>query len=1394
MNELLIFLNHPVALKWGWVLLHFLWQGLLVSLVAWGLLAATAGKSARLRYLLATGCLFLTLLCPLAAWFSLEQPSATVEVSRENVDSVPPAPSTVSQNVTDPSPIATEPDWESSVADSFRDVPKTPANSPPVADSENPSEAFWKTRLESSLPWIVSAWLLGVLILSMRLAGGWFVARKCVSQGVPLREEWALRVPELIARLNLSRCIRWVESSRVRVPQVMGWFKPVVLVPSSMFTTLSPAEIECLLLHELVHIRRYDFVVNLMQCVIETVFFYHPGVRWLSRRIRLERELACDEAVVSLTEDKLTFSRALLSLADLAQLPQPTLAATEGDLTARIRAVLGLQRSGSASGVAVWLCLAGLLIISGIIFIAGQKQNELPEVAAESSASESSIERFVEDGIPVPDLSGKVVDPEGTPISGAVVYLRQAATWSAHREGQFGAAILARTTTDRGGQFQFTEILNRKDDRFLPNYDLITLKSGFSLGWKHLRTEQSLSKVTLKLKSPASVTGQVTDVEGKPIADATVRLKHLMSIRHITQADLEEGRWPSWKDSNYVVLNQFPDAPETTTDADGQFELTGLVADRGVFLEIAHPEYLLKNAYGATVTELDPETAAKSKRDVQTGDISISLEPGYRVRLKVVDDETGELIPNVRYANTHLSYGIPPRHFDVDGVIEIDHLTSPKFSVLVYPPVHSKYLAYSNYLNWPTEERLKEIEVRLKKGVSVQGKVISQESKLGVAEADITSTRAGVTFAVNTPRLNPPLPVKTDSAGNFTIFCPEGVFQFLARGRVRGFVTGWETEYRSREIRVTSDGPDKEPVIELIPAPRFRLVVKNPQGEPVEGADIQTRARSSLNSSHHIQGVTNHKGEYLLDELYMESVAIQDILPEEVVIRNSDNTLGAQLLLQRPGKEDPLEQRIDVTLQGLGSVEGRAVSARTGKPVGGAKIVLYKRKHNQNGYLSVAELASTGSDGRFHLRGVLPGEEHFLSLSHTRYEVPNGDELRFTLTDENRKDWGDINLKDLSPPNVPDLDQVAAPDVSGLPLQQAFDKLESSYRDALKTYRDEWETLRKNYSYDEIVPRRHPDPPYCAAFMKLAQRDPQGDQALQACLLITKSSFNRGIQKPLRELRTMAGNHIRQHFLDRAEIQDCLPVAIDAFVPPEKRKYGFIGYEDLVAAYEKLLKVNPHRDVHARAAYYVADRLMQELLGRNTYGPSKPSPKTIELCREFLLKLEREYPEYDHFLYGTYGKAADRLLFDLETMLVGKTPPDLVAKDITGKEVKLSDYRGKLVIVDFWSSRMNDNPATDGYSSLQAILEKAGDRVAVLGVVASSKEVVRQEIEEHEMYYPVYADGEQGPLFKLWNIHAWPTLFLLDENGAILYRGGRGQQFENLLLEKLAEQKQARNE
>ena len=118
----------------------------------------------------------------------------------------------------------------------------------------------------------------------------------------------------LSRRLHITRAITLFESTLVDVPTVIGFVKPVILLPASVLGGLTPQQLEAILAHELAHIRRHDYIVNLLQSLLETLLFYHPAVWWLSRRIRIEREHCCDDLAVSLCGDPLVYARALADL------------------------------------------------------------------------------------------------------------------------------------------------------------------------------------------------------------------------------------------------------------------------------------------------------------------------------------------------------------------------------------------------------------------------------------------------------------------------------------------------------------------------------------------------------------------------------------------------------------------------------------------------------------------------------------------------------------------------------------------------------------------------------------------------------------------------------------------------------------------------------------------------------------------------------------------------------------------------------------------------------------------------------------------------------------------------------------------------------------------------
>jgi beta-lactamase regulating signal transducer with metallopeptidase domain len=266
-----------------------------------------------------------------------------------------------------------------------RSVPSTvePAASSPAFPSADPApDASLVAPLATGLPTlpripvsaertIVLVWLAGVLALSVRLAGGWAAVEGLRREGVAEPDAaWKERAAKLARRLGLPRPIQVLASSRVAVPAAFGALRPVVLLPAAAFSALPVRELEALLAHELAHIRRHDYLVNLLQSVAETLFFYHPAVWWISHRLRVEREDACDDLAVMATGSITIYARALLDLEEIRPAaPLLTVAANGSQLSQRIARLL---RRGQAAGRGPRSlpALLGLLTAFGLLLAA----------------------------------------------------------------------------------------------------------------------------------------------------------------------------------------------------------------------------------------------------------------------------------------------------------------------------------------------------------------------------------------------------------------------------------------------------------------------------------------------------------------------------------------------------------------------------------------------------------------------------------------------------------------------------------------------------------------------------------------------------------------------------------------------------------------------------------------------------------------------------------------------------------------------------------------------------------------------------------------------------------------------------------------------------------------
>ncbi|HJU67760.1 MAG TPA: HEAT repeat domain-containing protein [Gemmatimonadaceae bacterium] len=340
----------------GWALVHFLWQGVALAVVLATALAVTRPSAARARYALSLATLAAMVALPIITAAHLHR-TAPADVTIATLDT------DVAPGVTGSPEVAAE--------EPARALEKAPPVIPPRAALSARLSAF-RSLLDPALPWLVVLWLGGVLAFSIRLARGWNVSRSLRTQGTaPAAAHLMAMLDRVATRLRVRRPVALLESALVQVPAVVGWLRPVILVPVSALLGLPPQQLELLIAHELAHVRRYDYLVNVLQSVIETLLFYHPAVWWVSHRIREEREHCCDDLVARLCGDPHLYATALVSMERLrAEPPRLALAATGsgGSLLHRVRR---LVHPGSARRELVAPWVAGVVAMTVALLAAG---------------------------------------------------------------------------------------------------------------------------------------------------------------------------------------------------------------------------------------------------------------------------------------------------------------------------------------------------------------------------------------------------------------------------------------------------------------------------------------------------------------------------------------------------------------------------------------------------------------------------------------------------------------------------------------------------------------------------------------------------------------------------------------------------------------------------------------------------------------------------------------------------------------------------------------------------------------------------------------------------------------------------------------------------------------
>ncbi len=225
--------------------------------------------------------------------------------------------------------------------------------------------------MESYFPLLVGIYVIGVTVMTIKLCVDLSQLRHVRRLGVtPMGAAWEQHLRSLGNRLGISKKVQLFISEHLQVPVMIGFLKPVILLPAAMVNNLGPEQLEAILLHELAHIKRNDYLLNIFQSIVETILFFNPFVWWISRNIRQEREHCCDDLVIAGTVQPMHYAKALVALEEYRITANPMAMAAAHDkhfLLHRIKRIMEMKTKHLNYSQRF---LALLIIVTGLVSIA----------------------------------------------------------------------------------------------------------------------------------------------------------------------------------------------------------------------------------------------------------------------------------------------------------------------------------------------------------------------------------------------------------------------------------------------------------------------------------------------------------------------------------------------------------------------------------------------------------------------------------------------------------------------------------------------------------------------------------------------------------------------------------------------------------------------------------------------------------------------------------------------------------------------------------------------------------------------------------------------------------------------------------------------------------------
>jgi protocatechuate 3,4-dioxygenase beta subunit len=601
--------------------------------------------------------------------------------------------------------------------------------------------------------------------------------------------------------------------------------------------------------------------------------------------------------------------------------------------------------------------------------------------------------------LPGPNLRlsafGQVVDPEGKPVPGATVYLRQWPSVVTPSTVKRAKEILATAVTDEQGGFALRDVpapgyadIPGMGKKSFP-WDLLVRARG-SLAFKPLTRKNQAHRISLVLAPAASLRGRLVDSAGKPLGGVRLEVTDLIPLHQRGQTFFILGYGRNTNDSLFLSHSQFQ--PTTRSDEQGRFVLSGLPGGVRVNLTVADERFARQSILAATTDEPQGELTENNGREsrqipVHIGDFTVTLQPGRRLHGRVLLADSGKPA-----GGTSLSIHVPGRSIsfdpvtaDSEGRYSFAGLPACVSGLVAYPTPDGPYLGTSVTCTIPQDNKELQQDVRLSPGIPVTGKVVDQATGRGIAGVELGQMQLPGGPA-GAPNRDFPTGSLTKRDGSFRLMLPPGKHQLgvaIAQGYVIPAVWGSNTgapANESPQVRILDIKPG-QPVTGVIFAlersPVLELHVVDSQGKAVHNALVHHSAGPFL--------------EVLTDEA--GKATITDLNPGqsyELEITHDARKLAAKVAVE-PARDSNKPVAMEVKLLPGGSVAGRVVG-EDGKPIPEALIQpqRFASSGSQIFRASIGRSVRTDRNGRYTIDGLMPGSRYKLQASLDGYSTMYG--------------------------------------------------------------------------------------------------------------------------------------------------------------------------------------------------------------------------------------------------------------------------------------------------------------------------------------------------------------------------------------------------------------------